>query len=396
MVGMHKTQLPYFTIKNKSSFGRVAKFLKRIFSSAIRKKFPHHYLVQQHPDKILKFIKLNSYKHSYFLRFDIKLYYPSINHKILLNKLPEIYQRITNKTPSRRFKNQLKKEIPEFLAESPYLKGLSLGSSLSYILAAIFLLDLDMEIKRPFLRYQDDYLIFCKTKKEPEHILHNIIKPKLQELDLEINEKKLKSGKFHKDSVCFTGFNYYAGYFLIDTVKKEEFKKRIISITRLSRQKSKEAVIKQLNNQILGFGHYYKFTSAKNIFEELDRFIRQRLRRYLARNKDSNNKSYNLILTKQTLKNLGLKSLSDIYAKYALKNKRNIKKSKQNINKNCVNNRSINLLKTRESIDSVLYFSVLKELRKITSLLGKMERRIANLEKKVVNENKPEKSEKQS
>jgi len=72
----------------------------------------------------------------------------------------------------------------------------------------------------------------------------------------------------------------------------------------------------------------------------------------LARNKDSNNKSYNLILTKQTLKNLGLKSLSDIYEKYALKNKRNIKKSKQNISKNCVNDRSTNLLKTRESIDS--------------------------------------------
>jgi len=67
-----------------------------------------------------------------------------------------------------------------------------------------------------------------------------------------------------------------------------------------------------LNNQILGFGHYYKFANCKRVFRELDAFIRMRLRRYIARNKDSKRKENNLILTNKALSCRGLKSLTEI------------------------------------------------------------------------------------
>ncbi len=99
-------------------------------------------------------------------------------------------------------------------------------------------------------------MVFCKNKKEPELLLKNIILPKLKEL-------KLKSGKFHQDRVSFIGFNFYAGYFTVSKEKVEEFKKKIIKLTYLTKKKPKEAIIKSLNNQILGFGHYYKFAHCK-------------------------------------------------------------------------------------------------------------------------------------
>jgi hypothetical protein len=125
------------------------------------------------------------------------------------------------------------------------------------------------------------------------------------------------------------GFRYYAGIFTISERKIEEFKNRIAKITHLTKKKSRQAIIKLLNNKILGFGHYYKFAYCKQDFEKLDAFIRQRLRRYLIKNKDQKQKIGNLLLTNQQLKNLGLKSLIDIKVKYGSK-KRHIFAKKRN------------------------------------------------------------------
>ena len=103
---------------------------------------------------------------------------------------------------SKKIRHYLKYEIPEFLKQSPIRdKGLPLGNYLSWGLAGLYLLPLDLKIQRPFLRIQDDYLIFCKNKKEPEKILKQIIEPKLERLELKLNINKLNSGKFHQNPV---------------------------------------------------------------------------------------------------------------------------------------------------------------------------------------------------
>ena len=47
-------------------------------------------------------------------------------------------------------------------------------------------------------------------------------------------------------------------------------------MTHLTQKKTTPAIIKQLNDKILGFGHYYKTASCKKDFAELDGFIRLR------------------------------------------------------------------------------------------------------------------------
>lgn len=194
-----------------------------------------------------------------------------------------------------------------------------LGNSLAHILAGINLLKLDLNLGVPFLRFCDAYLLFGKTSGQLQKVLTQTINPILTELNLSFNIKKSKSGKFHRDNMIFLGFNYYSGYIGIAEDKTEGFKQKIKKITHLTRKKSIPATIKLLNNQILGFAHYYKFANAKQVFDELDRFIRSRLRRYINRNKDSRSKLTNLILTNQVLKQLKLKSLTQIYEKYRQK-----------------------------------------------------------------------------
>ncbi|MCD6270437.1 hypothetical protein J7J23_01505 [bacterium] len=380
--------LPYFKARKKPEEKLLADFLLRKFRPRIKEKFPQHFLIQPIPSKALNFVKETSKKYPYFLRFDIRLYYPSINHQILLKKMSEIYQKIQHKQPSRRFKKYLKNEIPIFLSQSPYGKGLSIGSRLSWVLASVFLLDLDLNLKNPFLRQMDDYLVFCKNKKEPEFLLKNLILPKLTELNLEINEKKLKSGKFHQDKVNFIGFYFFAGYFTIQEEKIENFKKKIIKLTRLTRKKPQKAIIKSLNNQILGFGHYYKFAHCKRTFEKLDGFIRMRLRRYLSRNKDSRNKEGNLFLTNKILKNLGLKSLLGIKEKYTCKKKHIFRKMAKKARKLADEQTLHFQLELEEKGYKYEQKLILEELKKLTGLLKKLERRIGKIERKLEKENR--------
>ena len=85
------SNLPYFKIRGKTEEKTLADYLLRKFRPRIKEKFPQHFLVQPIPFITLGFIREKAKKYPYFLRFDIRLYYPSVSHQILLKKLPEIY-----------------------------------------------------------------------------------------------------------------------------------------------------------------------------------------------------------------------------------------------------------------------------------------------------------------
>jgi len=374
-------QLPYQKINNNKNTNKIARFLLKKVKKLLKEKCPYHYLIFGRVDKRLKYIQKLSKKYKYFLKLDIEKYYPSISHQILIITLERILK-------SRRGKAILKTKILPFLNKTGFQnRGLPLGNYLSYVLAGIYLLPLDIKLIKlniPFLRIQDDYLIFCKNKKEPTKILKEFIEPTLNELKLNLNIKKLNSGKFHQDNVGFMGFQYFGGVFTISKEKIEEFKNRIIKITHLTKNKTTKAIIKQLNNKILGFGNYYKFAYCKQDFEELDAFIRMRLRRYLSRNKDSKNKQGNLLLTNEVLKNMGLKSLIDIYTKYTSKKRLILKKSTKKKAKNGNKESPVIQLKSFKQVDSTLLLAVFKELKGITKNTNCLKKKIDKIEKKLV------------
>ena len=251
---------------------------------------------------------------------------------------------------------------------------------------------MDLKIPRPFLRIQDDYLIFCKNKKEPKKILKEIIEPELEKLELKININKLNSGKFHQNPVEFMGFRYYAGIFTISEKKTEKFKNKIIKITHLTNKKLYKTIIKLLNNKIIGFGHYYKFTHCKQDFEKLDAFIRQRLRRYISCNKDSKNKLGNLMLPNEALKSIGLKSLLEAKEKYTRK-RRYIFRNKV---KKSAKTGQQHHLQARPELEEIGFKYqqnlILEQLKQLIELVKKLNKRITNLQRKPVDNHRVKKN----
>ncbi len=398
-------KLPYQQNISLSTEKRQYFYLRQQFLPHLRIVEPEHFLLKQKPHIYLEKIKHFSNNYPYFLKFDLRKYYPSISHQPLLSRLEENYKllllkrvaiqkdaplTITKRTNgelplvSRRFKKLLTKDLPRFLESSIFPgQGLPIGNPLSYLLSGLFLLDLDLNFKNPYLRYVDDYLLFFDKPNEPEKILSQIILPALKERGLEINPQKVKSGKVHRDCIDFLGFNYKAGYFTIQEEKQESFRKKIREITDLRRKESPEKIIKKLNNKILGFGHYYKPSSCKGEFESLDAFIRMKLRRSMGKIRANDNKIGNLILHNKTLESMGLKSLKDIKSNLEDKKTHKVKKETKKRIKSGQETKFSKWLNLENRGHYYEQRLILEELKKVTNLMSKLEKRIVKMEKKL-------------
>lgn len=149
---------------------------------------------------------LQDIKPNYIIRADIKSFYKSIPHHKLLQDIRKMYddpkvlamleQVITNpiETP-RGYKN----------AGS----GIALRGPLSQFFSAIYLKPLDdaftaMDVT--YIRYQDDLIILCKTKRQLSRCRRRLMEV-LQERRLKLSRKKSRMGCIKK-GFHFLGINY--------------------------------------------------------------------------------------------------------------------------------------------------------------------------------------------
>lgn len=104
-----------------------------------------------------KFLKKNRKKKLYWVKMDIRQFYPSIEHKILMEKL------------RRKIKDERMLSLIEALIESSGDKGLPLGCFTSQMLANFFFTYFDHFVKealglRFYVRYMDD-MVFIDTNR---------------------------------------------------------------------------------------------------------------------------------------------------------------------------------------------------------------------------------------
>ena len=88
--------------------------------------------------------------------------------------------------------------------------GMPQGGPLSPLLSNIMLNELDKELENRghrFVRYADDCMIFCKSKKSAERTLENIIPFIEKKLFLKVNRKKTEVS--HINKVKYLGYAFY-------------------------------------------------------------------------------------------------------------------------------------------------------------------------------------------
>lgn len=165
--------------------------------------------------------------------------------------------------------------------------GTPQGGPLSPILANIYLDRFDKLMESRglhFCRYADDIMIFVRTPRAAERVMHsctNFLEGK--QMKLKVNQDKSSFGSPSK--MKFLGIKLFirkgAGYVSVHPKSLKKFKKRVRLLTKRNRGRSLQAIISELNLYLRGWAGYFGIATSKNMLEDLDRWIRRRIRQYV-------------------------------------------------------------------------------------------------------------------
>ncbi len=151
------------------------------------------------------FVKLASdtQKNCYVLKCDVRKYFDSIDHNVLLNLIEE-------KVSCRKTMKIIKEIISSYHAPSLFQKGIPLGNITSQIFANIYLNALDQYVKKElkcrfYIRYNDDLVVVFPNKKYLTNIRDKIVLFVKEELLLDIPIQKTSIRKI-RWGVDFLGF----------------------------------------------------------------------------------------------------------------------------------------------------------------------------------------------
>lgn len=169
-------------------------------------------------------------------------------------------------------------------------KGVPQGSPLSPLLSNIMLHELDPEYSGErqellFVRYADDFSIYVKTKATARKVGNNIYKFLRDKLKLTINREK--SGIRRPVQFTCLGFGFVPTYrkgergkYQLVVSKKgwEKLKQKLKTITRKTTPMSFDERIEKLNEVQRGWVNAFRMASIQNKLNELDGWVRNRLR----------------------------------------------------------------------------------------------------------------------
>jgi group II intron reverse transcriptase/maturase len=162
-------------------------------------------------------------------------------------------------------------------------EGVPQGGPLSPLLSNILLNELDREFERRghrFVRYADDMVILCKSRRSAERTMENIVPFIEKKLFLKVNLDKSKVATV-KD-IKFLGYSFYLldgkGRLRIHPKSVIKMKTRIKLLTSRSNgwgnQRRKEA----LSQFIKGWVQYFRLADMRRLLEKTDEWYRRRLR----------------------------------------------------------------------------------------------------------------------
>ncbi len=161
--------------------------------------------------------------------------------------------------------------------------GVPQGGPLSPLLSNVMLNELDKELERRghrFVRYADDLVILCKSKRSAERTLANIVPYIEEKLFLRVNREKTATAYISK--VKFLGYSFYVskgeGRLRVHPKSIAKMKERIRKLTSRSNGWGYERRKEALRQYITGWVNYFKLADMKKLLGSVDEWYRRRLR----------------------------------------------------------------------------------------------------------------------
>jgi len=216
---------------------------------------------------------------SWVVDMDLEKFFDRVNHDILMSRLA---RKIEDERVKKLIRRYLEAGMMEGGIVSMRTEGTPQGGPLSPLLSNILLTDLDRELERRghrFCRYADDCNIYVKSEVAGQHAMDAMTGYLEKKLKLQVNR--------NKSAVARPWQRKFLGY-SVTRHKQTRLKIADSSLTRL-KDRVREIIvgnssrnlgktIDALNPVLRGWMSYFRLTEVRGVLQELDGWIRRKLR----------------------------------------------------------------------------------------------------------------------
>jgi group II intron reverse transcriptase/maturase len=210
---------------------------------------------------------------------DLEKFFDRVNHDVLMARVARRVDDVRVLKLIRRF---LEAGMMSEGLVRPRTEGTPQGGPLSPLLSNILLTDLDRELERrglAFCRYADDCNIYVGSRVAGERVMCRIRTFLEKTLHLRVNTQK--SAVARPWGRKFLGFSFSAHRetrLRIAPESVQRLTQRIRELLRRGRGRSLAHTIEALNPLLGGWIGYFQLTQSKGTLEDIDGWVRRRLR----------------------------------------------------------------------------------------------------------------------
>ena len=210
---------------------------------------------------------------------DLEKFFDRVDHDILMSKLANL---IEDKRPLKLIRRFLEADMMDNGQRVTRDRGMPQGGPLSPLLSNILLDSLDKELERrghSFCRYADDCNIYVSSQKAGESLLTDITEFLSKELKLQVNADKSAVAKpWERKFLGYSFTRHKESRVKIAAQSVSRFKDKIREMTTRHCSRSINETIHVMTPVLRGWISYFRLTKVKGVLEELDGWIRRKLR----------------------------------------------------------------------------------------------------------------------
>lgn len=210
---------------------------------------------------------------------DLEKFFDRVNHDVLMAR---VVRTVKDERVLKLIRRYLEAGLMEGGVVSARTEGTPQGGPLSPLLSNILLTDLDRELERRghrFCRYADDCNIYVGSQRSGQRVMTAITAFLEQRLKLKVNATKSAVARpWQRKFLGYSMTWHRKPKLKIAQQSRERFAEQVRKTLREARGKSLKQAVKELNPVLRGWVAYFRLTEVKGVLEELDGWIRHKLR----------------------------------------------------------------------------------------------------------------------
>jgi len=222
--------------------------------------------------------------HRWVVDMDLEKFFDRVNHDVLMSRLA---RRIEDKRILRLIRRYLQAGMMEGGLVSQRTQGTPQGGPLSPLLSNVLLDELDKELERRghrFVRYADDCNIYVQSRHAGERVLTSVERFLRKRLRLSVNrEKSAVDRPWKRKFLGYTFTMHYQPKLRIAPQSVQRLKARLRQMLRRGRGRRLADVIVEMRPVLVGWTSYFRNSQVRITFEQLDQWLRRKLRAILWR-----------------------------------------------------------------------------------------------------------------